>query len=204
MKKFGGTGGFTLIEIVIVLAIIAVLAGILAPTLTRYVGDARTRKAEADTRNLGAAIGKFYADTGNWPVWFSSANMNTNALKYDLLVSADGARADQATGITGWDETITGAAKDTFTDQLIDNVPAYSTSGRRGWKGPYLGHESATADPWGTKYYANVEFLRPSEVGGAKPVVVLSAGPNKLIETVFDQAGPGLTVCGDDIIFRVK
>ena len=202
MKKFGGTGGFTLIEIVIVLAIIAVLAGILAPTLTRYVGDARTRKAEADTRNLGAAIGKFYADTGNWPVWFSSANMNTNALKYDLLVSADGARADQATGITGWDETITGAAKDTFTDQLIDNVPAYSTSGRRAWKGPYL--ESDQADPWGSQYYANVIYLQSIYINATYPSIVLSAGSNKLIETQYSQTGPGITIGGDDIVFRLK
>ena len=199
MKKFGGTGGFTLIEIVIVLAIIAVLAGILTPTLTRYVGDARTRKAEADTRNLGAAIGKFYGDTGNWPIWSAGSDMTADGTKYALLDTAEGEEADMNTGVTEW----TGAG-DTFDAQLINNTPAYSTSGRRAWKGPYLGHESATADPWGTKYYANVEFLQPANVSGAKPVFVLSAGPNKLIETAFSQTGPGLAVGGDDITFRVK
>ena len=203
MKKFGGTGGFTLIEIVIVLAIIAVLAGILTPTLTRYVGDSRTRKAEADTRNLGAAIGKFYGDTGNWPIWVASTDMTADGGRYELLDTTEGEEADQNTGITGWDATGAGVA-DTFDAQLINNTPAYSTSGRRAWKGPYLGHESATADPWGTKYYANVEFLQPANVSGAKPVFVLSAGPNKLIETAFSQTGPGLAVGGDDITFRVK
>src|SRR3989338_5377661 len=102
MKKFGGAGGFTLIEIVIVLAIIAVLAGILAPTLTRYAGDARTRKTEADTRNIGAAIGKFYGDTGNWPIWASGSDTTADATKRNVLVTADGDQADQDTGITEW------------------------------------------------------------------------------------------------------
>ena len=90
------------------------------------------------------------------------------------------------------------------TPDWVRAADAPRTSGRRGWKGPYLGHESATADPWGTKYYANVEFLQPANVSGAKPVFVLSAGPNKLIETAFSQTGPSLAVGGDNITFRVK
>src|SRR3989338_5128734 len=199
MKKFGGTGGFTLIEIVIVLAIIAVLAGILTPTLTRYVGDARTRKAEADTRNLGAAIGKFYGDTGNWPIWASSSDMTADGNKFYVLKTEEGEAPDLG-GLSGWDD----ASVDSFDDQLISNDPAYSTSGRRAWKGPYLGHESVTADPWGSLYYANVRYLWPADVGGTKPVVVISAGPNKLIETLYTQTGPSLAVGGDDITFSIK
>ncbi|MCB7129933.1 MAG: prepilin-type N-terminal cleavage/methylation domain-containing protein, partial [Candidatus Brocadiales bacterium] len=67
-KKLKCKSGFTLIEIVIVLAIIAVLAGILAPTLTRYVGDSRIRKAEVDVQHIGGAIALMYGDTGHWPI----------------------------------------------------------------------------------------------------------------------------------------
>ena len=89
-----------------------------------------------------------------------------------------------------------------FTDQLIDNVPAYSTSGRRAWKGPYL--ESDQADPWGSQYYANVIYLQSIYINATYPSIVLSAGPNKLIETQYSQTGPGITIGGDDIVFRLK
>jgi general secretion pathway protein G len=191
----GHRSGFTLIEIVIVLAIIAVLAGILTPTLTRYVGDSRTRKAEADTRAIGAAIAMMYGDTGHWPIWVSGTATKSSDSDYNVLETADG--DDPTATDVEWN-----AAADTFTDQIVDNAVSYPTTGRRAWRGPYM--EKLMADPWGSMYKANVEFLQPANVGGSKPVFVVSAGPNKIIETTFDQAGPGITRDGDDIIFRIK
>ena len=190
-------GGFTLIEIAIVLAIIAVLAGILAPNLVRYVGDSRIRKAEVDTQHIGGAIAMMYGDTGHWPIWASGTATKAGDTDFNVLESNDGDDPTLGGGVTEWND-----AGDDFTDQLINNTPAYPTTGRRAWRGPYI--EKMMADPWGSKYKSNVEFLKPAEVGGTKPVFVLSAGPNKTIETVFDQAGPSLTRGGDDLIFRIK
>ncbi len=204
-QNLRSTGGFTLIEIVIVLAIIAVLAGILAPTLTRYVGDSRIRKAEVDVQHIGGAIALMYGDTGHWPIWVDGTETKSTSGDYNTLYSADGTMPD--VGTTGW--TVATNADD-FENQIVNNTPgdvaaaAYPTTGRRAWRGPYL--EKVLGDPWGSKYLINVEFLQPANVGGVAPVFVLSAGPNKLVETVFDQTstGPSLTRGGDDVIFRIK
>ncbi len=196
-KTLRSTGGFTLIEIVIVLAIVAVLAGILTPTLTKYVGDSRQRKAEADTRGLAAAMAMMYGDTGHWPIWVVGTATTATDSAYNVLVTADGDIPAMDVGVTEWN----GSSED-FKDQIIDNAVGYPATGRRAWRGPYM--ENTMADPWGSKYMANVEFLQPANIGGTKPVFVLSAGPNKLIETMFDQSGPSIARGGDDIIFRLK
>ncbi len=205
-RALRSTGGFTLIEIVIVLAIIAVLAGILTPTLTRFIGDSRIRKAEADTRAIGAAIGLFYGDTGLWPIWIAGGTTTASSATFEIMASNDGERPDDAGGLSGedkWDAT-THTDLVHIGDQLVTNGPVYNTTvgDRRIWRGPYL--EKVLADPWGMKYLVNIEYLKPPNVGGPKPVFVLSAGPNKLIETEFEQAGPSFTAGGDDIVFRIK
>ncbi len=205
IKRLKGNGGFTLIEIVIVLAIIAILAGILTPTLTRYVGDSRIRKAEADVQSIAAAIGLMYGDTGLWPVW-TAGTVTTGTGDFEILVSNDGEHPDDDAGLSGEDawDTTTKAASDDLDDQLIINAASYNTTvgDRRIWRGPYL--EKVLADPWGMKYMVNVDYLKPANVGGAGPVFVLSAGPNKLVETEFEQTGPSFTPGGDDIVFRLK
>src|SRR6266699_4212953 len=66
--------GFTLIELAMVLAIIAVLAAVLTPMVTGYLDQARVARAQADTRTAGDAIKLYQRDTGRWPVYASSTD----------------------------------------------------------------------------------------------------------------------------------
>jgi prepilin-type N-terminal cleavage/methylation domain-containing protein len=59
--------GFTLIELVVVVAIILLLASTLAPKLRKEVAKARDAKAVAALGSLRTAVNIFYADDGSAP-----------------------------------------------------------------------------------------------------------------------------------------
>lgn len=59
--------GFTLIEMLVVIAVIAVLAGLVAPMVFHNVGDARVSAAKAQVELLGLALDQYRLDNGYYP-----------------------------------------------------------------------------------------------------------------------------------------
>ena len=59
--------GFTLVELLVVLAIIALIATLAAPQVLRYLGSARTDAATAQIRNIESALELFYIDNLRYP-----------------------------------------------------------------------------------------------------------------------------------------
>ena len=67
MKKTNSKKGFTLVELVIVIAVIAILSAILVPTFSSVIGNANATKEKAD---LKAAITTYIAENATTDTTF--------------------------------------------------------------------------------------------------------------------------------------
>ncbi len=70
MFRFQGSRqrGFTLVELLVVIGIIALLAGILVPTIGSIIDKAERVQAQADVKGLATAWKEYYNEYGRWPV----------------------------------------------------------------------------------------------------------------------------------------
>jgi general secretion pathway protein G len=59
--------GFTLVELLVVLGIIAMLAAMVAPQVIRYLGSARAETAGLQLKNIESALELYYLDMGKYP-----------------------------------------------------------------------------------------------------------------------------------------
>lgn len=62
-----GEGGFTLVELLVVLVILSLIMGLVGPRVLNYLTDARVRSTKLQIDSLGAALDLFYLDTGRYP-----------------------------------------------------------------------------------------------------------------------------------------
>jgi prepilin-type N-terminal cleavage/methylation domain-containing protein len=76
--------GFTLIELVVVISILAILSGVLVPRVTNHLKAARDARRLADINAVRSAIEQYYMDKGSYP----APNSNSSFGGWD--VSSDG------------------------------------------------------------------------------------------------------------------
>jgi general secretion pathway protein G len=61
------TAGFTLIEILVVIVVIAILATLVAPNIFRHVSSAKDATARSQIEMFGAALDAYRLDNGRYP-----------------------------------------------------------------------------------------------------------------------------------------
>ena len=67
LAKRQGQAGFTLLELLVVLAILGLLAAIVGPQVIKYLGSSKTQTATVQVRNLAAGLELFRLDAGRYP-----------------------------------------------------------------------------------------------------------------------------------------
>jgi len=176
--------GLSLVEVTIMLLVLMLLTGVLAPSIFDFVIDAKWVKVKEDCEAIGVSVARLTRDVGPC-LKFDGNQKCTMANRADLLysdgpevttqdVDGDGAATFDlsyalASPLGWWKETERG---DSMEDQFVSNGtgPDYPTPNERGtymavgpqfnlgWRGAYLSSPIGP-DPWGHRYLVNSVFL---------------------------------------------
>ncbi len=201
MTKSRGERGFTMLEIIVILAVIAIMAAVLSPMVLNYIDDAKMAKAEGDVRTLGQVVLTLTKDVQHFPM-YTDGTVTTGDPTVELLRGPGNTPTDSTASGQQW---LTTTKLGELENHLVKNNPGtakYGTIGHFVWKGPYL--EKVNEDPWGNRYLINIKNGNPGDPD-KKVIWVLSAGPNGKIETnpnALTDSGPAAG--GDDVAIRIR
>ena len=185
---------FTLVEIIVILAVVSILVAIVTPTVLKYIAEAQESRAEEDVRNLSVVINDLIKDTGQYP----GSKLPVVGGTQTTFLCGPGTKPTAGpwgVGTTCADITMHIVENDPSQDGTAGSTGDYRTTGRRKFKGPYV--QVLNEDPWGNAYQINATTL----VGGnTSPTWVISAGPNG----IFDTTPADTAITSDDMGVRLK
>jgi len=193
--------GFSLVEATLVLAVIAVLTGAAAPSVSRTLAQGRLARAHTDVQAIRTAIHNVVTEHTLFVPFTSTGAVDGDAI--EMLVS-DGDIPFTAIGATNWDDTVACCAAPVdvafleahlVTNTGLGGAGSYSVAAG-GWRGAYIS-APMDPDPWGNRYAVNTEYLKSTTTND---VFVLSAGPDEEIDTPFTFNGARR---GDDDIIAI-
>jgi prepilin-type N-terminal cleavage/methylation domain-containing protein len=209
LETWRSNRGFTLIEILFVLAIVAVLAGVLLPMAISSLADSEKAKVQTDQDAIAAALTAFRKDVNYWP------DGRGNNVEYLLVGTSVANGVDSPIDRTGqcpteatasfFATTACGASTATHNAQnhlginnpdgdttVDENAEDYRTAK---WRGPYL--TKFGPDPFGRAYVVYMKGIDKKQSPTTERGWILSAGPNGTLETTKSDTA----VSGDDIGF---
>lgn len=209
MNQLRNKKGFTLIEVIVVAAIIAILAGILVPMIMNQIEDSKKTRALGDCKAiLGAATsftgsqaagsgGGVSGKVGRLPLWNSGETDPTKCTDNDIIkfmYTSDNQNAIVDPNPNWLAARTAAGGNDSRFSSVMNQVPANHVCYKNS-NAISVFPSDAAVDPWGNSYISNTGgFADPTK----PPVWIISAGPDGVLQT-----NPTDTVlAGDDIGVR--
>ncbi len=190
-----GNRGFTLIEVIVVAAIIAILAGILVPMIFNQIDESKKTRAQGDCKTISTAVMMFRKETGKWPYYTPGDCTQTYA-----TIQGGGSIAPLDNTIGTWGMNLNDISLGLILN-LASIQPPIAQTCYDNKAGNYL--PGVSADPWGNQYIVNA-----ANFAGTNAVWVISAGPNGCLDTSVNSQilNDAQNNCGpaDDIGVRLK
>ena len=216
--------GFSLLELLVVVAAVVMLAAMLAPSALQWMNEGKATRAHGDAAGIAAAMNRFFIDTARWPgqveilasggtlryVTVGNPTAQFPAVEVSLGIS-------ESTCVEGLSGVISNTTKFEPTELSpssalnINNLLLYppSAADYPNWRGPYL-PTTFEADPWGSQYVINLvplfcgEPASAEEPGGALGFGwILSGGPNQTLQTPFTAKRPAVDDAGYNLNKRL-
>jgi prepilin-type N-terminal cleavage/methylation domain-containing protein len=207
------TAGFTMLELMVAIAVIAVLSAVLLPFIVGAVERARASSARGSLQELAYNMKRVYRDSGYWPyensIWSTTPNW-----PYPQVDPRPFNTGDTAMMAPTPPPALTPPGGTPIQLPSCAAVPP----GASCWNAPYMtqggGSLGNTLDPWGNPFYYT--YVRPPDGwgGGVSTapngfILIWSIGPDGVDETgctngpcevnysLLAQGKSSLPFCGD-------
>jgi len=164
-------GGFTLIEMIGVLAVIAVLAGVLIPKVTQAIADSRVNNTISSFQTIQTAVADHYAKYNSYDSLFGTNNALTTAqlTSFDTSVLLPEGLIDKPflakVGTTNIVEVVAGTNAFFGAGYMLDGQHVATASYQ--WVAEIVITNVASQDAWDISSRIDGPSLTPQAVGSS-------------------------------------